>query len=239
MGGKININEMSLKGLHSQIEKIFLSFKIEKNSKILILGCGEGAAESWLIKNNYKNITSVDYYTENKLKKKINFKKINLNEKDFFKKIDDKFDVVICIEIIEHLDDVNSFLFNISNLVTKNSKVIISTPNLHSKLSRIDYLLTGYPTLFISKPNIGGHVNPIMVSIFKHYCKINNFRVKKIYGYGSILNYLKAYKKIGLKSYIYLFILTFLYFFLNPLMILNKKNNKKIINIFLIEKNEI
>ncbi|MCA9459276.1 MAG: methyltransferase domain-containing protein, partial [Nanoarchaeota archaeon] len=116
MGKVVKIKDMALDGLHGEVEKVFLSLNLDRDSEILILGSGEGFADSWLLKNNYKNITSVDLYTENKLKDKVNFIKLDLNEKSFHKSINKKFDVIICIEIIEHVFNTKDFLENVSYL---------------------------------------------------------------------------------------------------------------------------
>lgn len=236
MGKVVKIKDMALDGLHGEVEKVFLSLNLDRDSEILILGSGEGFADSWLLKNNYKNITSVDLYTENKLKDKVNFIKLDLNEKSFHKSINKKFDVIICIEIIEHVFNTKDFLENVSYLTKKNCKLLISSPNVHSKVSRVDYLITGYPHLFIEKPTMGGHINPIFINMLSFFCNINKFRIKKVFGFGGIFDYVKAYDKVSFRSYIYLFVLVALYFLLNPLMVVNRKQSKNLINIFLIER---
>ena len=64
--------------------------------------------------------------------------KFNLLE-DLFK--ERKFDFVILADILEHLIDADSFLFKLSNLITKNEYVILSIPNISFWETRLKLFL--------------------------------------------------------------------------------------------------
>jgi len=92
----------------------------------------------------FKNITSVEIneseYKNNKSKIK-EFKLIDLNS-FFSKNFNEKYDLIICMEIIEHVYNPNNFLIESKKLLKdKNSQIIISTPNLQNLFSRINYVL--------------------------------------------------------------------------------------------------
>lgn len=234
------ISEMALKGLNDKVLNIIKKYKIPKNAKILVLGCGQGAIEQKLLKEGYYDITSVDYFTDFKLKDKCKFIKLDLNLENFAEIIKEKsheeYDLIISIEVIEHLFSPYNFLSNIRELLSNNGIAIISTPNTHSFLSRVDYLITGYPTFFISKPELGGHVSPIFHEIFKFYLDLLNLKILEHIFHGSLLIYLKSYKIYSFKSIPYLLMLFLLYYTLQPLMLRNRKISKGIISIYIISK---
>lgn len=236
----MEITAMALAWLHSYIFENIVRH-INKESKILILWSWKWSFENILIKNWFNNIYSCDYYTENLLADKINFYKLDFNNPEFSTELISKswgeFDLVISIEIIEHLHSPYKFLENIRYLLKDNWFALISTPNMHSYLSRIDYILTWYPTLFITKPWIWDHISPIFDNVLLHFCELNNLEITNKYWFWSIWNYIKEYKIEWIRSYIYLWLISILYFILNPLMLLNRKDNSKIVSIFKISKN--
>jgi len=224
------IKEMALPGVGKYVFNLIKRFP--KKTSFLILASGEGYFENLLLRNGFKDITSCDLYTKNKLEKKVKFLKVDFNKSDFHKKINSKFDVIISMEIIEHLYSVDNFLKNISKLLKKEGSLFISTPNPSSNLSRIDNLLVGYPTLFIVEPGLGDHVTPIYYNILKHFLILNKMKIKNRYYYGSIWNYFSAYNKKGFKSYTHIFLYISLYYILNLLMIYNRSS--KIVSIYKI-----
>ena len=115
-----------------------------KNLKILDVGCGGGIICEPLAKLGAK-VTGIDFAPNNIKAAKIHAKKNKLKIKYFFKdieksKLDEKFDIIIMFEVLEHLDDWKKTIKNIRKNLNKNGKIIISTinRNLLSKLFAID-----------------------------------------------------------------------------------------------------
>ncbi len=114
-----------------------------KNLDILDLGCGGGLVCESLSRLG-ANVTGIDFVKNNiniakhhaiKKKLKINYKIANIETL----KIKKKFDVIIMYEILEHLEDWEKFLLNISKNLNNNGILIISTinRNILSKLTAI------------------------------------------------------------------------------------------------------
>jgi len=115
---------------HFNIRSKLLSFK---NIELLDIGCGGGllsepmcrlGAKVTAIDASQKNINVASYHS-NKNKLKINYlcsspEKLNLKK---------KFDVILNMEIVEHVDDLNLFLKKSSLLLKKNGVMFISTLN--------------------------------------------------------------------------------------------------------------
>ena len=115
-----------------------------RNLKILDVGCGGGIICEPLARLGAK-VTGVDFSPNNIIAAKIHSKKnklkINYINKDIEKsKLDEKFDIILMFEVLEHLDDWKKTIKNIKKNLNKNGLIIISTinRNLLSKLFAIN-----------------------------------------------------------------------------------------------------
>ena len=120
-------------------ENIINTFKINKkikplkNIKILDVGCGGGLLSEPMSRLG-ANVTAIDASDKNINVAKLHAKSSNLNinyvctsPEKFQPK--DKFDVILNMEIVEHVDDVNLFLKSCSNLLKKNGIMFVATLN--------------------------------------------------------------------------------------------------------------
>ena len=136
------------------------SFKLEnkekplENIKILDIGCGGGLL-SEPFKRLGAEIVGIDASSKNINVAKLHAKKNNLNIKyhctspENFK-TDIKFDVILNMEIIEHVEDVDFFLKSCAKLLRKNGIMFVATLNktLKSYLFAIigaEYILRWLP----------------------------------------------------------------------------------------------
>ena len=108
-----------------------------KNLKILDIGCGGGLLCEPLNRLG-ANITGIDASANNIGVAKLHSKEMNLDIKyiqcapeDL--KLKNEFDVILNMEIIEHVADVNLFLKNCSNLIKKNGIMFVATINKNLK----------------------------------------------------------------------------------------------------------
>ena len=114
-----------------------------RNLKILDVGCGGGIICEPLARLGAK-VTGIDFAPNNIIAAKIHSKKnklkINYINKDIEKsKLDEKFDIILMFEVLEHLDNWKKTIKNIKKNLNKNGLIIISTinRNLLSKLFAI------------------------------------------------------------------------------------------------------
>ena len=115
-----------------------------KNLKILDVGCGGGIICEPLARLGAK-VTGIDFVPNNikaaKIHSKKNKLKIKYINKDIEKsKLDEKFDIILMFEVLEHLDNWKKTIKNIKKNLNKNGLIIISTinRNLLSKLFAIN-----------------------------------------------------------------------------------------------------
>tara|TARA_Y100001936_G_scaffold237657_1_gene268492 strand:+ start:409 stop:1137 length:729 start_codon:yes stop_codon:yes gene_type:complete len=117
----------------SNIFKIKNKQKPLENVKILDIGCGGGLL-SEPMKRLGAEVVGIDASDKNIQVAKIHAKKNKLDIKYFCAspenfEIEKKFDVILNMEIIEHVDDVDFFLKSCSNLLKKNGVMFVATLN--------------------------------------------------------------------------------------------------------------
>ena len=172
-------------------ENIINTFKLTdkkkplKKVKILDIGCGGGLLSEPMSRLGAE-VFGIDASEKNIIIAKLHAKKSNLNinykctSPEKFKS-EIKFDVILNMEIIEHVEDVDFFLKSCSKLLKKNGIMFVATLNktLKSYLFAIvgaEYILRWLP--------IGTHswekfIDPNdLISILKK----NNLKVEKIDG---------------------------------------------------------
>jgi 2-polyprenyl-3-methyl-5-hydroxy-6-metoxy-1,4-benzoquinol methylase len=150
-------------GLHEQIAKIIKS-DISQGKKILDLGAGEGAL-SLRLKDLGYDLLSVDIDKESYKCKEIKFEQVNFDsqlEIEKFKvKYKNYFDVVIGIEVIEHIENQWEYVRLLKFLLKSGGLMIVSTPNITSWYSRIHFFFKGKFYQFDDGNLEYGHISPI------------------------------------------------------------------------------
>ena len=199
-------------------EKIISSFKLENSDKplqkirLLDIGCGGGLLSEPMSRLGAE-VTGIDASEKNiqvaKLHAKKNNLKINyLTASPENLKIDKKFDVILNMEIVEHVEDIDLFIKESSKFLKRSGVMFVATLNktLKSYLFAIvgaEYVLKWLP--------IGTHdwdkfVKPEYLT---QVCKKNSLTLKRIDGmsFNPILNkwsvssdksvnYISEFKKI-------------------------------------------
>jgi 2-polyprenyl-6-hydroxyphenyl methylase/3-demethylubiquinone-9 3-methyltransferase len=115
------------------------TFKLKKGEKplnkikILDIGCGGGLLSEPMSRLG-ADVVGIDASEKNINVAKLHAKKNNLNIKYVCSspenyQINEKFDVILNMEIIEHVDNVEQFLKSCSNLLKKNGMMFVATLN--------------------------------------------------------------------------------------------------------------
>ena len=116
----------------SNIRKEILDVIPKFSKRILDLGCGNGSTCKWLKENNYCETTyGIEKFNINQIEIKQNidfFCEANLETDDFFPNV--KFDLILVLDVIEHLSNPWEFIKKIKNKLDKNGKIIFIIPNV-------------------------------------------------------------------------------------------------------------
>ena len=110
-----------------------------KGKKILYVCCGGGILSESLA-NEGADVTGIDqgdrvikiaklHAKESGIK--VKYKHINIE--DFYKNTDERFDVITCLEMLEHVPDPNSIINTCSKLLMPGGKIYFSTINKNLK----------------------------------------------------------------------------------------------------------
>lgn len=149
----------------------FLKFKIDKDAQILDLGCGYGSLVYNIFCKGYNNIYGIDI---NEDKIKTSYKHYNVLKSNIlhypgntipFK--NNKFDVILCFDVLEHIRNINNFLRNeVVRTMKTNALFIFSTPNKYINI----------PWEIINRKSF--------TEYRKYHCSLQNIRsLKKILEY--------------------------------------------------------
>ncbi len=172
-------------------ENIINNFNIKNKKKplqeieILDVGCGGGLLSEPMSRMG-ANVTGIDASTTNIKIAKLHAKKNKLNIKYFSSspenlKTKKKFDVILNMEIVEHVENINFFLYSCSKLLKKNGLMFVAT--LNKTLKSYVFAIIGAEYILRWLP-IGTHewekfVKP---SDLEHILKKNNLSLMKIDG---------------------------------------------------------
>jgi 2-polyprenyl-3-methyl-5-hydroxy-6-metoxy-1,4-benzoquinol methylase len=114
----------------------FITKHVRKNSKILDLGCSYGYLFKYL--KGYKTTGTDISKHAIKVAKKLNpdseFHVMNAEQL----KLKQKFNLVLALDIFEHLEDPTKVLHNIYNQLETNGLLILTTPNSESLSKKIN-----------------------------------------------------------------------------------------------------
>ena len=172
-------------------DNIIYSFKLKskeqplKKINILDIGCGGGLLSEPMARLG-ANVTGIDASDKNIKIAKLHAKKNKLNINYFCSspeklKIKKKFDVILNMEIIEHVEDINFFIKSCSKLLKKNGLMFVAT--LNKTLKSYVFAIIGAEYVLRWLP-IGTHdwekfVKP---EDLKNILSKNNLKIEKIDG---------------------------------------------------------
>jgi 2-polyprenyl-3-methyl-5-hydroxy-6-metoxy-1,4-benzoquinol methylase len=153
----------------------YIKYYIKEGDNILDIGSGTGTLDFYIVKK-YKNTkvlgidisqNAIDIATRNsknlKLSKNVKFQLSKFpNEK-----IKNKFNVIICSEILEHLQDDKSAVKKINRLLLPKGIVIASSPSLNAPLYKMG-LLNNFDKEV-------GHLRRYKQNTFEKLFKVNSF----------------------------------------------------------------
>lgn len=168
-------------GLHEQLAAI-IETTIPKGAKVLDYGAGEGALSQRLHDMGYE-IYSVDLVQE-QFRATTKFEKLDFNNKfavaSFCEKHSGEFDLVLGIEVIEHVHDPWHYIQDLKQMTTPGGYILISTPNITSWYSRVNFFFNGRFHQFEDGDRHYGHINPIAADELKLICEQLGLIVEKI-----------------------------------------------------------
>jgi SAM-dependent methyltransferase len=170
-----------------------ISQLINVNCQILDLGSGRGhlarRISDFLIQKNLKpenHLIATDFSRDIFEAIEVPFREANFNEKLPFES--ECFDIVYSVEVIEHLRSPYDFLSECYRILKPGGRLLISTPNILSLSSRINFFFTGFHNLYhppsIDPKNAGrlcGHIMPLHIAYYDYGIRKVGFHSMNLY----------------------------------------------------------
>lgn len=134
--------------IHHSVTNTINSLTPSDKWSYLDLGCGNGE----LIKKvnqrfNFQKTTAVDGHVYTSINsEKVRFIQANLEELD--ESQFEKYDLITCVEVFEHLENPWRLARKINSLLSPGGHLIVTTPNPESIRSLLSFLTRGYHCAF-------------------------------------------------------------------------------------------
>jgi SAM-dependent methyltransferase len=153
--------------------------------RALDLGAGQGALSGALRRRGFE-VIAADINTDQFRAAGVACAKLDLNGPLPFP--DAGFDLVLAIEVLEHLESPRAFLREIFRVLRPGGLAVISTPNIASVPSRVFFLVTGCFDLFVPTkrrledpldPRADGHITPLPGWLVRYHLRHGGFELER------------------------------------------------------------
>jgi SAM-dependent methyltransferase len=159
----------AIPSLHEQCMELIKELRLPSSARVLDLGAGEGAFTQRLLDAGM-HVSAAAEQEPSRFRPDVPCQNINLNY-DFSDKWNEKFDLIVAIEILEHLHDPRHFITNCLQALNNNGFLLITSPNTESWLSRIRFLRDGHFLWFDETDyHSYGHLTPIFSWQIRQIC---------------------------------------------------------------------
>jgi len=181
---------MAHEAVHETVEAILAD---KPKGRLLDVPAGEGALAQRLARIGYA-VDCCDLYPEIFRLDGVEIRSGNLDSRLPYDDAD--FDVVVCVEGLEHIANPSNAIAEFSRLMGSGGCLIVSVPNIMNIEERLKWLFYGYTSHFkpLSKPamaeisrefrgmeEIAVHVNPIGYSELRFLLEKYGFEIVKTY----------------------------------------------------------
>lgn len=157
----------------------------EPCGRALDLGAGQGALSQALKERGFE-VTAADVNAEQFRAVGVEFAKLDLNKPLPYP--DQGFNLVLAVEILEHLEAPRAFVREIFRILKPGGLAVVTTPNITSIPSRIFFLATGFFDLFVPtkkrlkdpfSSEADGHISPLPGWLLRYFLEDAGFEIEK------------------------------------------------------------
>ena len=145
-------------GMHEHAMSLVNAYG-RSGGKALDIGAGAGAFSKRLSDSGFV-VQGLDVDSAKWVPADIPFRILDI-DKGLRASVDEQFDLICCLEVIEHVENPWNLLREIRDLLVPGGILILSTPNVTSFLSRALFLVFGRMHQFFEWDLVYGHINPV------------------------------------------------------------------------------
>lgn len=172
--------EYTVGGLHAHLERLLFLGPIPiRPSSVLDIGCGTGAWLQRLQKYGPENLTGLD---AGEPPAEVSFRFIAADLNGRIAADLGRFDLVTCIEVVEHIENLGHLFDLISSSLKPTGVAVITTPNIESLRARLRALLTGRIPSFDDKSD-PTHLCPILHASMLKFASRRKLVITAVHNY--------------------------------------------------------
>lgn len=177
------LTERAIAGLHAYLyELIRQSISEKRDPSALDIGCGTGAWLERLKPLGFSQLVGLDHEQPAAVHG-LNLQRYDINQgnsNEF-----GQFDLVSCIEVIEHIENTGNLLDLIKRTLKPDGMALLTTPNIESLRARMRALVTGKIPSFDSKSD-PTHLCPILHETLQRMLSRRDLCIDALYQYPSV-----------------------------------------------------
>jgi 2-polyprenyl-3-methyl-5-hydroxy-6-metoxy-1,4-benzoquinol methylase len=178
--------ERSNKGLHDFLYDFLTEAGLVSSKSLLDIASGSGAWLNRFIKINDADKLALDLDIKQFSLPSVNAQAFNFD--NYNNEIFGQFELITCIELIEHLENPGKIIQLIKNNLSLNGVCLVSTPNIHSLHARLRYLLKGRLGHFDNKSD-PTHIYPVYIENMQRLVDNHQLIIDKVFTYPVCGNY--------------------------------------------------
>lgn len=175
----------SLQGMrHDEVRRLLSACREVKSSlRVLDVGCGKGELLRSLT-NQTAELHGCDWLPDLPDPQGISYRCIDLNSNGLAGYDDSSFDIVLCSDVIEHLESPAILLREISRVLRSDGTAIVSFPNSWNILERLRFLFKASFRRFRSERKSGpwGHISLFTAETLESLCDRAHLKIVRLCG---------------------------------------------------------
>jgi SAM-dependent methyltransferase len=170
---------------HQMLESFFLDQNMPKTASTLDVGCGDGRFLGRLHQLGYVNLYGCDW-RDNVEAVEFEYRKVDLDTEGLQTYPPESFDVVICSDVIEHLENPSQLIRNIHRVLRRGGVLFITFPNCANVFQRFHFLMRGNCGRYM--PHVygpHGHISMLPSWVFEYLIR-DYFDIVQLSGDGAV-----------------------------------------------------